>query len=53
MQVTSSTYTLLQDISESPAKVLDKLAQTLPKGASFFVSYVMLAGSTLLLPAIL
>ncbi|GAA5902674.1 hypothetical protein JCM6882_004039 [Rhodosporidiobolus microsporus] len=46
--VTSSTYTLLQDISESPAKVLDKLAQTLPKGASFFVSYVMLAGLALL-----
>ncbi|GAA5824868.1 hypothetical protein JCM11251_005374 [Rhodosporidiobolus azoricus] len=46
--VTSSTYTLLQDISESPTKVLDKLAQTLPKGASFFVSYVMLAGLALL-----
>lgn len=43
-QITTSTYTLLKDISESPAKVLDKLADTLPKSRYFFVSYVMLAG---------
>ncbi|GAA5932719.1 hypothetical protein JCM10213_006311 [Rhodosporidiobolus nylandii] len=42
--ITSSTYSLLQDISESPAKVLDKLATTLPGARNFFVSYVMLAG---------
>ncbi|GAA6009728.1 hypothetical protein JCM10207_004170 [Rhodosporidiobolus poonsookiae] len=42
--VTSSTYSLLQDISESPAKVLDKLATALPGARNFFVSYVMLAG---------
>jgi hypothetical protein len=44
MQITSSTYSLLQDISESPAKVLDKLAKTLPDSRYFFVSYVMFAG---------
>ncbi|KPV72603.1 uncharacterized protein RHOBADRAFT_29756 [Rhodotorula graminis WP1] len=43
-QITTSTYTLLKDISESPAKVLDKLADTLPKSRYFFVSYVMLSG---------
>ncbi|KAM0746908.1 DUF221-domain-containing protein [Meredithblackwellia eburnea MCA 4105] len=42
--ITSSTYTLLTDISESPAKVLDKLATTLPYARNFFVSYVMLSG---------
>ncbi|GAA5899660.1 hypothetical protein JCM8208_000621 [Rhodotorula glutinis] len=42
--ITTSTYTLLKDISESPAKVLDKLADTLPKSRYFFVSYVMLSG---------
>ncbi|BGP27145.1 hypothetical protein JCM10295v2_006109 [Rhodotorula toruloides] len=42
--ITTSTYTLLRDISESPAKVLDKLATTLPDSRNFFVSYVMLAG---------
>ncbi|GJN93152.1 hypothetical protein Rhopal_006199-T1 [Rhodotorula paludigena] len=42
--VATSTLTLLEDISQSPAKVLDKLADTLPKSRYFFVSYVMLAG---------
>jgi hypothetical protein len=42
--VTSSTYSLLQEISESPAKALDKLATTLPVARSFFISYVMLSG---------
>ncbi|BGP55728.1 hypothetical protein JCM8202v2_003335 [Rhodotorula sphaerocarpa] len=42
--ITTSTYTLLHDISESPMKVLDKLATTLPDSRNFFVSYVMLAG---------
>ncbi|GAA6046727.1 hypothetical protein JCM3770_003137 [Rhodotorula araucariae] len=46
--ITTSTYTLLKDISESPAKVLDKLADTLPKSRYFFISYVMLAGLALL-----
>ncbi|GAA5984720.1 hypothetical protein JCM10908_003473 [Rhodotorula pacifica] len=42
--ITTSTVTLLRDISESPMKVLDKLATTLPDSRNFFVSYVMLAG---------
>ncbi|GAA5968552.1 hypothetical protein JCM11641_007678 [Rhodosporidiobolus odoratus] len=46
--ITSSTYSLLQEISESPAKVLDKLATTLPGARNFFVSYVMLAGVALM-----
>lgn len=43
-QITSSTYSLLQEISESPAKVLDKLATTLPGARYFFVSYVIFSG---------
>ncbi|SCV74453.1 BQ2448_8092 [Microbotryum intermedium] len=46
--ITSSTYSLLQDISESPARVLDKLATTLPGARNFFVSYVMLSGLALM-----
>ncbi|KAI5477633.1 DUF221 domain containing membrane protein [Pseudohyphozyma bogoriensis] len=42
--ITSSTYSLLQEISESPAGVLTKLATTLPGARNFFVSYVMLSG---------
>lgn len=43
-QITSSTYSLLQDLTDSPAKVLDKVAATLPGAKDFFVSYVMLSG---------
>ncbi|GAA5962187.1 hypothetical protein JCM8115_006622 [Rhodotorula mucilaginosa] len=46
--ITTSTITLLRDISESPMKVLDKLATTLPDSRNFFVSYVMLAGLAIL-----
>ncbi|SCZ96759.1 BZ3500_MvSof-1268-A1-R1_Chr4-1g06692 [Microbotryum saponariae] len=46
--ITSSTYSLLQGISESPARALDKLATTLPGARNFFVSYVMLAGLALM-----
>ncbi|KAK4055372.1 hypothetical protein OIO90_003210 [Microbotryomycetes sp. JL221] len=42
--VTSSTLGLLRELSQSPQKVLDKLATTLPGGRNFFVSYVMLSG---------
>ncbi|KAK4048133.1 hypothetical protein OIV83_005003 [Microbotryomycetes sp. JL201] len=43
--VTSSTLGLLRELSQSPQKVLDKLATTLPGGRNFFVSYVMLSGT--------
>ncbi|GAA6030870.1 hypothetical protein JCM8097_008916 [Rhodosporidiobolus ruineniae] len=46
--ITSSTYALLQEISESPAGVLSKLATTLPESRNFFVSYVMFAGIALM-----
>ncbi|GAA6059229.1 hypothetical protein JCM10212_006622 [Sporobolomyces blumeae] len=46
--ISASTYQLLQDISQSPAKVLDKLANTLPKTRNFMVAYVMLSGLGLL-----
>ena len=39
-----STWSLLQELSESPQKVLDKLASSLPFARNFFVSYVMLSG---------
>ncbi|KAK4703754.1 calcium permeable stress-gated cation channel, partial [Phenoliferia sp. Uapishka_3] len=42
--ITSSTYSLLSELSESPASVLNKLATTLPGARNFFVSYVMLSG---------
>ncbi|KAL8280604.1 hypothetical protein RQP46_006927 [Phenoliferia psychrophenolica] len=42
--ITSSTFTLLSDLSESPAGVLTKLATALPGARNFFVSYVMLSG---------
>ncbi|GAA6025636.1 hypothetical protein JCM11491_007153, partial [Sporobolomyces phaffii] len=42
--ISASTYQLLQDISQSPAKFLDKLTDTLPKTRNFAVAYVMLSG---------
>ncbi|GAA5866760.1 hypothetical protein JCM1840_004257 [Sporobolomyces johnsonii] len=42
--ISASTYQLLRDISESPAKVLDKLATTLPGTRNFMIAYVMLSG---------
>lgn len=44
-QVTSSTYTLLRYISDSPAQLPEKLAMALPGARNFFVSYVMLSGT--------
>ncbi|GAA5944356.1 uncharacterized protein JCM15063_006571 [Sporobolomyces koalae] len=46
--ISASTYQLLQDISQSPAKVLDKLATTLPNTRNFMVAYVMLSGLALM-----
>lgn len=46
--ITASSYRLLQYLSGSPTKLLDKLAAILPLARNFFVSYVMLAGIALM-----
>lgn len=46
--VAASTFQLLQDLSTSPMKVLDKLATTLPGARNLFVAFVMLNGIALM-----